>query len=144
MSKKISVTLKNALSEIERLSKLIEDFGKINNLSPKIIFDVNLTLDELITNIISYGYEDEDEHKIIITICLNENQLKLKLVDDGLPFNPLTIQEPDHLTQTLDDRPIGGLGIFLVSKLMDDLEYKRKQNKNILLLTKLIDKKNSI
>ncbi|MCK4338693.1 MAG: ATP-binding protein [Candidatus Cloacimonetes bacterium] len=141
MSKKISVTLKNDLSEIERLSKLIEDFGEINNLSPKIIFDVNLTLDELITNIISYGYEDEDEHKIIVTIWLNGNQLKLKIVDDGLPFNPLTIQEPDHLTQTLDDRPMGGLGIYLVRKLMDHLEYKREQNKNMLLLTKLIDKK---
>ena len=141
MSKKISVTLKNDLSEIERLSKLIEDFGKINNLSPKIIFDVNLTLDELITNIISYGYEDEDEHEIIITIWLNENELKLKLVDDGLPFNPLTIQEPDHLTQTLDDRPIGGLGIYLVRKLMDDIDYKREKNKNILLMTKFIDKK---
>ncbi len=133
------VTVKNDLSEIERLSKLINDYGEINNLSHKVLYDINLSLDELITNIISYGYDDEDEHKILITIWLNENKLKLTLVDDGLPFNPLLKQEPDHLTQTLDNRPIGGLGIYLVRKLMDDVEYKRIQNKNMLLLTKLIE-----
>jgi len=138
MNKKLSVIIKNDLSEIQRLSKTVEEFGKINNLSSKTIFDTNLSLDELLTNIISYGYDDNKEHKIFIQIWVEDNELNIEIIDDGQAFNPLTIPEPD-LDKSIDERPIGGLGFHLVKKLMERVEYKRKQNKNILLLTKLMD-----
>ncbi len=138
MNKKLSVAIKNDLSEIQKLSKSVEEFGKVNNLSSKTIFGINLSLDELLTNIISYGYDDNKEHKIFIQIWVEDNELNIEIIDDGQAFNPLTIQEPD-LDKSIDKKPIGGLGFHLVKKLMDRVNYKRKRNKNILLLTKLMD-----
>ena len=133
----IEIRLKNNLAEIEKVSKIIEELGESHNLSMKVVMDMNLAADEIITNIISYGYEDIDEHIIIVRIYFKENYIIAEVEDDAKLFNPLSIPDADTST-SLEEKSIGGLGIHLVRNLMDKLEYIDSGNKNILLFGKEI------
>jgi anti-sigma regulatory factor (Ser/Thr protein kinase) len=88
-----------------------------------------------LNNIISYGYDDEEIHEIDIEIELRSERLIIILSDDGIPFNPFKKDPPDTML-SVEERMIGGLGIHLVKKLMDEYEYKRQTNKNIITLIK--------
>ena len=129
------VILVNKLTESERLSKIIEELAEEKNLSPKFVFEINVALDEIITNIISYAYNDKAEHKILVKIFFLEDGLKIQIEDEGIAFNPMERAEPD-ITKSVMERPIGGLGIHMLRKLVDELKYKRENNKNILTLIK--------
>lgn len=133
MSDNITVELKNNISETERLSQIVSDFSEANGLSIGDSYALNLSLEEILTNVISYGYEDNNEHTITIRISLKDKELIAEVEDDGKPFNPLEAPEPD-IEKPLEDRPVGGLGIHLVRNLMDGLEYKRELGKNILMM----------
>ena len=133
----VSFKLKSNLSELDTLCERLERFGQSIGLSSKCIFEANLALDELFTNIISYGFKDQKEHVIKITISHQDNSLVLSLEDDGVPFNPTKAKAPD-LECTIEECRIGGLGIHLAKNLMDEVCYQRCNNKNILTLKKNI------
>lgn len=137
MQKIFSILLKNDQEEIIRLTKFIDKFGKENNITVDALYEINLALDEIITNIISYGFKDSLEHFISIEGTLQNNSLEIKIEDDGFPFDPLSAPEPD-LDSTIDERQIGGLGIHLVKTLMQKISYKREKEKNILILIKVL------
>ena len=130
--------LKSKLSELKSLCSHLEDYGKMMELSKKCMFEINLGLDELFTNIISYGFEDKSEHQIKFTFAKDNDKLVVKMEDDGVPFNPLEVESPD-MSQDLDSINIGGMGIHLVKKMMDDIDYQRAEGKNRLVLTKCLD-----
>lgn len=134
---KVSFKLKSKLSELDTLCRHVERFGKSKGLSQKCIFEVNLALDELFTNIISYGFSDDKVHTIEITIAIKDNTLVFNIEDDGMPFNPTIVEAPD-LECTIEDCKIGGLGIHLAKNLMDEVCYQRCKEKNILTLKKNI------
>ena len=134
---KVSFKLKSHLSELDALCQKLEKFGQSMGLSKKCIFEANLALDELFTNIISYGFEDKNEHSIRITISLQNDKLVVNIEDDGIPFNPTEVEAPD-LECTIEDCRIGGLGIHLAKNLMDEVCYQRCNDKNILTLKKNI------
>ena len=133
MSEVIAVELKNQLSEIERLARIVDDFGRRHQIEVQIIYTMKLALDEILTNIISYAYDDAREHIIVIRLSLDQEKWTVEVEDDGRPFNPLNAPEPDT-KQLLGERPIGGLGIHLVRKLIDELEYRRQNDRNILVM----------
>jgi anti-sigma regulatory factor (Ser/Thr protein kinase) len=135
---RISFDLKNSLSELETLYKNLEHFGESMGLSQETIFKINLALEELVSNIISYGYTDDDEHWIKIAISLENRVLVISLEDDGMPFNPVEAKEPD-CGCPVEDRKIGNLGIHLCKQFMDDLVYERRGNKNIVILRKTLE-----
>lgn len=135
MSKKISVELKNNLTEIGRMSHMIDEFSASNKLPPDTVFALNLSLEEILTNIIRYGYDDNDEHVIHVSLNLNQGQVYIEVEDDGKPFNPLEVEAP-NIHKPLEERPIGGLGIHLVKNHMDFVQYKRKQERNLLIMKK--------
>jgi anti-sigma regulatory factor (Ser/Thr protein kinase) len=130
-------SIKNDLTEIEKLAAEIETFGERHGLPSDLIFNINLSLDELITNIINYGYRDQHEHRIHIDLRVTETEVVVELKDDGIPFNPLEKPCPD-VNQGLDDRPVGGLGIYLVRNLMDQVEYRRTGAQNVLTMKKIL------
>ena len=134
---KVSFKLKSNLSELDALCQKLEKFGESMGLSKKCIFEANLALDELFTNIISYGFDDKNEHTIRITISLQNDELLFNIEDDGLPFNPTEVETPD-LECTIEECRIGGLGIHLAKNLMDEVCYQRCKDKNILTLKKNI------
>src|SRR5262245_18502462 len=129
----IVVELKNSLLEIERLARIADDFGQRHRLDAQTSHNLKVALDEILTNIISYAYADAREHSIVTRFSLGKGKLTVEVEDDGRPFNPLNTPEPDT-KQLLEERPIGGLGIHLVRKLMDELEYRRQNDTNILTM----------
>jgi serine/threonine-protein kinase RsbW len=135
---KISFNLKNQPSELNTLCDQLEGFCDALGLNKKYMFEVNLALDELFTNIISYGYKDQAEHVIKIDISCTGDTLHIRIEDDGQPFNPTIADAPD-VKCILEDRDIGGLGIFLIKKVMDQIVYKREKGKNVIILKKKVD-----
>ncbi|RAP36448.1 hypothetical protein DID80_05440 [Candidatus Marinamargulisbacteria bacterium SCGC AAA071-K20] len=130
---KVKVHFNNDLQELLKLQKVVEMFSEENNLDVKTTMNVNLILEELLTNTISYGYEDHDHHLIYVTFAIEQGKLLLQLEDDAMAFNPLDREEVDT-ERTLDDIGIGGLGIHFVKNLVKDISYERKDDKNVLNL----------
>ncbi len=129
------VNIKNKLKEITTVITKFETFGTVNNLSIPIIQKFNIVFDELLSNIISYGYNDSNEHIIEMGIELKSERLIITITDDGIPFNPFQKDPPDTML-SVDERSIGGLGIHIVKNLMDEYGYKRNADKNIITLVK--------
>jgi len=136
--KSYSFKLKSDLAELDALSRHVQTFGRTVGLSKKFLFEINLALDELFTNIISYGYDDDHDHLIKITLTPINNSLELCIEDDGVPFNPIDAKTPD-LPCDIETCKIGGLGIHLIKNLMDEVCYRRCRGKNIVRLTKKIN-----
>ena len=99
---------------------------------------LNLALEEVVSNIIKYAYQDKADHEIEIQFAREDNLLTVKVKDDGEEFNVLDYPKP-NINATAEERDIGGLGIHFVKQLMDNVEYEYKDNKNILVLTKNLD-----
>lgn len=139
MRQNLSITITNNLSEIKRVYAQLEEFGELCHLKPDIIFSMNLAFDELLTNVISYGYNDDKEHLIQINVSLKNDELIANIEDDGKAFNPIESPEPD-ITTSIEERKIGGLGIHIMRHFTDELSYKRENNKNIVSFKKKINK----
>ncbi|MBI3249228.1 MAG: SpoIIE family protein phosphatase [Deltaproteobacteria bacterium] len=132
-----SILFKNQLSEIGRLARVVEAFAERCHLSTSLAFELNVALEEIVTNVISYGYDDAGEHEIMLRLSSTGEEVTAEVEDDGRPFNPLAAAPPDT-SKPLADRPMGGLGIHLVRKIMDAVEYRRQQEKNLLVMKKKI------
>lgn len=137
---KHSFDLKNDLSELKTLWQNLKNFSHTTGLSEICIQEINIGLDELFTNIVSYGFKDDSEHRIRFNIHLENDVLTIYVEDDGIPFNPLEIKDPETPTDLIDIK-IGGLGIHFIKQLMDDVCYERNQGKNKLTLIKSISAK---
>ncbi len=135
MNKQIELQIHNKIPEIERVCKSIAEFCRGHSISDKIIFSLHLALDEILTNIISYGYSDKNDHLIDIRYSLQNDYLTLEIEDDSNPYDPANAPTPD-INACLEDRKIGGLGIYLIKNMMDEIKYSTKNGKNKLILTK--------
>ncbi len=134
-SETLTLTLKNELSEIVRVAEAVETFGEAHHWPTPWIFNTNLVLDELITNCIRYGgLEKADDPTIRIVMAVKEGCLTIVLEDPGIPFNPFEEAAVPDLEMALEDRPIGGLGVHLVKKLMSEVDYQRVDHVNRVLL----------
>ncbi len=131
----IQLTLVNRSSELQRLASELERFAQNHRIPEPDIHAFSLSLDELVTNTIAYGYDDQGPHEIRVRLTLANGRLSAEVEDDGRPFNPLTAPQPD-LTSAVEDRPVGGLGIHLVRSLMDHVDYRRESGKNHLMMRK--------
>lgn len=110
-------------------------------VSPKIRSQILIAADEVFTNIASYAYPTGGESGTIeIEVRLDNPGLTVTFSDSGVPFNPLETPAPE-LEADVENRPIGGLGIFLVRKLMDSVEYRRENDRNVLLFRKDVSAK---
>ncbi|MBX2977122.1 MAG: ATP-binding protein, partial [Ignavibacteriaceae bacterium] len=128
-------TLKNDISELNSLREFSEVFGQENKISNDIINKFQLAFEELISNIIFYGYDDELPHQIDVVFTLDGKSMAVRIVDDAKEFNPLAKEDPD-ISLSIDERKIGGLGIYLVKSLMDEVNYKRESGKNYFYIKK--------
>ncbi|KHK02749.1 ATP-binding protein [Desulfovibrio sp. TomC] len=130
-----SLRITNRLLELDRVADAVEAFGEAHGLPAKLRYQIRLVLDELLTNTISYGYPDDGEHAISVTMSQDGQRLRFLLEDDARPFDPLTAKAPD-IAAAADDRAIGGLGIHLVRAIMDRVAYEHVGGLNRLLLEK--------
>lgn len=127
--------LRNDPSEARQVEQWIESFAAKAGLSASARNAFDLALVEWITNVISYGYEDDREHWILIRFLAAPGQARVEIEDDGRPFNPLD-RPPANTAAPLEGRPIGGLGIHLIRQLMDSVDYRRTHGRNLLVLTR--------
>ena len=130
-----SIVLANEISEISRLNGFIEDIGEEFSLTPDVVFNLNLVLEEAVVNIINYAYPKEEYQSIYLSARLHEGSIVLILTDTGKEFDPTMAPEAD-VTLSADEREIGGLGIFLIRQIMNEVRYERIDGKNILTLEK--------
>ena len=133
----LKVTLVNRLDEIGRLAALLENFGARHHLSAELIYAFDLSLDEVLTNVISYAFADAREHTIDVRLRIAEGELVAQVSDAGRPFNPLEVPPP-NLDAPIEERRIGGLGLHIVREMMDRLEYRRVNDQNVLTITRRI------
>ena len=128
------ISIINKLEEIETVVEHFDMFCEKNNIAMQYNQKINLSLDDLINNIISYGYQDDLEHTIEVEFTVYKEKILVIVEDDAIPFNPFEGKSVDT-SLSIDDREIGGLGIHLVKNLMSTYTYERKTNKNIVVLT---------
>jgi len=121
------------LTEIERINTEFTKFAKEHGLPAGIDQKVCIVFDDLLNNIISYGFSDDEEHQININVSLTPEQLVITVADDGTPFNPFDRVGPDT-SLSLEERDIGGLGVLLVTELMDQCSYQRRRDRNLVTL----------
>ncbi len=126
----------NDISELIQLNSHLEQLAEDWNIPEKPLFQINLAVDELVTNIINYGYEG-GQHKIILIFSLKDDAVTIQIQDQGKAFNPLTMPEPD-ISEPTEKRKIGGLGIHLTKTMMDSIEYERIDDSNVVTLIKKI------
>ncbi|HZK08937.1 MAG TPA: ATP-binding protein [Bacteroidales bacterium] len=130
------LTIINNVSQIGLVIALIEKMGNDNNLRKDKIMEMMLAAEEMICNIINYGYDDEKVHEISVSVVLKEDLLRVEIRDDASAFDPLDVPPPESLELPAQQRLPGGLGIHLARKLTDRITYRRKKNKNVLILEK--------
>lgn len=125
----------NQLEEVGTVMSAFLEFAKRSGIEKEVSQKINVAFDELLNNIISYGFPDGGKHEIEVKAEMDAGRLKITIVDDGVPFNPFQREMP-NLDGTLSDRQIGGLGIHIVRQLMDEVFYKRGVDRNTVTLIK--------
>jgi anti-sigma regulatory factor (Ser/Thr protein kinase) len=135
-----TVRIENDLSDIAKVDEMLDEFAEQFGIPPAIAATFHVIFDDLLNNVISYGFNDGQRHFIDISLESTANSLIVSIADDGMPFNPLDETAPDT-TLSIEDRQIGGLGIHLAIKLVDDVRYQRTADKNVLTLTKSFQSK---
>ena len=133
----ITIRLPADVREIERLNRLVRQFGELHEIPSRTLYAVNLALDEVVTNVVLYGFESSAGQEVAVRVETVGSDLRSEVVDGGREFNPLSAPVPD-LTVALEERALGGLGIHLVRSLMDRVEYRRENAKNVLTMRKRI------
>lgn len=136
----LELSLAEDVAEIARAATAVDAFCEQNGLSPQLAFDLNLAIDELATNTISYGFSDKatvgDIHLRIAVV--DGEWIEVRLDDNGSPYDPFTQAPPPVLDASIEDRPIGGFGVYFVRELMDDVDYRRENGRNHITLRRRI------
>ena len=136
MEKKL--VLKNEISEINKLATFVEELGDELNLTPDLVFNLNLVLEEAVSNVILYAYSKGEQQEISLSANVSDNNLVFVLTDSGKEFDPTQAPDAD-ITLSAEERQIGGLGIFLIRQIMNQIEYQRIDGKNVLTLGKQLN-----
>ena len=139
MDEQLTIFLSNSYEELPRLAKDTALFLKTKGFSSKTIFCAELALEEIVTNIIKYGYRDNSQHSIRVVFETKSQEITIICEDDGHAFNPLQAPKPD-LDAPVLERKVGGLGIHLVREIMDNVIYQREKDRNIITM-KLTDQR---
>lgn len=128
-----SMTLPAKMENMELLVQFISDQARKRGFSGKRVKEIELAAEEALVNIIHYAYPDLQGD--IVVQCTQEasRQFVIDIEDTGIAFNVLSLKDPD-ISANISDREIGGLGVFLIRKLMDDVHYCRDNEKNVLRL----------
>jgi len=132
------IRIRNEIAELERVSEAMERIGKEHGLASKTLVQLQVALDETVSNVIKYAWPQGGSHEICVRIMVGTGEVRLEIVDDGRPFDPLSAPAPTVLPPGQRPTP-GGVGLHMVRQFMDSIEYARVDGANRLTLTKLYD-----
>ncbi|MDR3187203.1 MAG: ATP-binding protein [Holosporaceae bacterium] len=125
------IKIKNNIEEIGKVCEEARIFCSKNDVPDAKYHDVAIILDEVITNIISYAYPDGKEHFFSLDLQKGSGFIRIKFTDDGVAFDPLTLDAPDTIS-SLKERKVGGLGVYIVKQLAKSVKYSRANGRNQL------------
>jgi len=134
MDSPVTLKIHSDITEIPGVSARLEELMEASGFAPEAILDTQLAVEEAITNIIGHGYKRPDGEIQVICSGMSD-AIEIRIVDSAPPFDPLSLPEPD-LSSTVSERRIGGLGIYLIRRVMDGFLYRYEDGKNILTLIK--------
>jgi anti-sigma regulatory factor (Ser/Thr protein kinase) len=132
------LVIENDLSEISKLAVFVDELGKELSLTPELIFNLNLVLEEAVSNVILYAYGEEKHKEISLMAKISDGNLVFVLTDSGKEFDPTKVPDAD-ITLSAEEREIGGLGIYLIRQIMNKVEYQRIDRRNVLTMSKQLD-----
>lgn len=135
------LTLPAAAENIEKAVAFVNDQLESAGCPPKTMIQIDVAIDELFGNIAHYAYGKDTGDATVRVEVTEEPAVIITFIDNGIPYNPLKKPDPD-VTKDLEEREIGGLGIFMVKKSMDDITYEYKEGQNILRIKKYMERKN--
>ena len=134
MEAPVVLTIDSIIDEIPVVSERLEELMSGAGFSPEAVLDTQLAVEEAITNVIVHGYQQKG-NEIRIACQVIDGAIEIRITDSAPPFNPLSLPTPD-LASDVNERRIGGLGIYLIRRVMDGAEYAYEGGKNIFTLTK--------
>ena len=135
MNKEIEI--KNEVEELDKLAALVEEVAAELNLDPELEMNLNLALEEVVSNVILYAYPPDEEGTVSVVAKCDGKTLVFIITDRGKEFDPTKVKDAD-VTLSAEDRQIGGLGIYIVRNIMNKVVYQRLDGSNVLTLTKSI------
>ena len=135
MTEQTTLILKNDISELEKVMSLVSALCLQKSIPPDTEYDLNLALDEMISNVAQHAFPQGEEHHFSVQISVNNEEFVARIEDDGVEFNPLAHPMP-NLDVPLEQRKEGGLGIYLVRQIMTNVDYQRVAGKNVVTLRK--------
>lgn len=139
MSATLSVVVKSRTDDLPRLAEAVEEFARAQDWPATLAYQIQLALEELALNIVNYGYDDANRatsRGAEIEIVSDPVAVTVRIVDDGRPFDPLQDAPAPDLDSSIEDRPVGGLGVHLVKTMMDETDYRHENGYNRLTLVK--------
>ncbi len=133
MSPSAAITIGNELAALARVFEFCAQFADAHAIPSDKRFALEVCVEEIVTNVIKYGYPTGTEGEITVRLALDPPRLLIEVEDEGVPFDP-TATAPVDVNQDLADRPIGGLGIHMVKSMMAELHYSRNDSRNLLTM----------
>lgn len=137
---KKDLCLKNRISELARVHQFVSEIAEELHLDAELCMNLTLVLEEMVTNVISYAYPADTVADIELSAESDGRQLTFVLSDQGKAFDPTQTEAPDFDISPVDRR-IGGMGIYIVRNIMNQVTYQRLEGRNLLTMTKDINKK---
>jgi anti-sigma regulatory factor (Ser/Thr protein kinase) len=131
----ITLELANTMADFEVARERLNELFAAGRLTAETTGDLEVIVEEVLANIISYAYPDEDEGPVYVDVRVDPSTVTLVFRDRGAPYDPLARPDPD-IDAPIADRPIGGLGVFLTTALASDVAYERRDGANVLTVTK--------
>ena len=135
---KKSITLSNDIREVPWLAAFVDEVCEDAGLSRAVTMQMNLALEESVVNVMKYAYPSGTHGNVTVEAQANDVRLKFTIIDSGVPFDP-TLKSDVDTTLSVEERPIGGLGIHIIRQIMDSIKYERLDGYNVLTLKKTLD-----
>lgn len=129
----LQLKLPAILQNLTKFMESVADCARDQGFDQKKVTQIELVLEEALVNVINYAYPDKDGDVQVICSLDEENRFVIEITDWGQPFNVLSLDEPD-ITSDVSERKVGGLGVFMIRSLMDDVKYRFEEGKNVLVL----------
>lgn len=135
-----TIIINNDIQELEKLHLFVDEICEELHLDAELQMNLNLALEEAVSNVVLYAYPERVGEKISISAQVVKDSLVFTISDTGTPFDPTEAPEAD-VTLSAEDRPIGGLGIYIVKNIMNEVTYQRINDTNVLKLSKKVNNK---
>ena len=137
MSQRYQMTRAAEVESLSAFREFISDCCNRHNVPSETVFELKLAVDEACTNVIEHGYKGMDPGSIILSFRIESDRILVQLTDFGHVFEPAEAPKPD-VKAALEDRPLGGLGLYLIYQMMDNIDYESSEDGNTLTFTKYI------